>query len=153
MGGDPAFPSVVPPPSYLQDSVWKLFVDPFTDVLKGQLVEDQYERYYFCSPTTGPMFNTYTRLQAGQADYRLGVPGPNVVLAADGSNPDRPTIAVSGGTAPTTTRAYTYTWVNEFGEGRRPLCQPSSLVATPTASGPLATSSNRQHLPPTNRRG
>jgi hypothetical protein len=120
MGGDPAFPSVVPPPSYLQDSVWKLFVDPFTDVLKGQLVEDQYERYYFCSPTTGPMFNTYTRLQAGQADYRLGVPGPNVVLAADGSNPDRPTIAVSGGTAPTTTRAYTYTWVNEFGEESAP---------------------------------
>lgn len=120
VGGDPAFPGVIPPPSYLGDSVWKLFTDPYTDVLRGQLVEDQYERYYFCSPTTGPMFNTYARLAAGQTDYRLGVPGPNVVVDSAGNNADKPTLSISGGTTPTTTRAYTYTWVNQFGEESAP---------------------------------
>src|SRR5215468_4602092 len=202
VGGDPNFPGVIPPPSYLGDSVWKQFTDPYTDILKGQLIEDQYERYYFCSPTTGPMFNTYARLQAGQTDYRLGVPGPNVstqaqvqvkklthanpavctvdpteidlfkdgmsvtvsgasgtgMTAANGNwvissvgtpansftlntcntsaatadqtdgkvmvvpaNPDSPTItSITGGATPVTTRAYTYTWVNEFGEESAP---------------------------------
>jgi len=92
VGGDPAFPGVIPPPSYLGDSVWKQFTDPYTDILRGQLIEDQYERYYFCSPTTGPMFNTYARMRDGLTDYKLGVPGPNPDEDVDGNNPDRPTI-------------------------------------------------------------
>jgi hypothetical protein len=118
-GGDPAHPGVVPPPSYLGDSVWVQFTDPFTDIIKGQLVEDQYERYYFCSPTTGPMFNTYARLQTGLASYKLGVPGPSTTPVA--GNPATPTIvSVTGGTTPVLTRSYTYTWVNEFGEESTP---------------------------------
>jgi hypothetical protein len=92
VGGDPAYPTVIPPPSYLGDSVWVQFTDPDTDIIKGQLVQDQYERYYWCSPTTGPMFNTYARMRDGLTPYRLGVPGPNTVIAADGSNPDKPVI-------------------------------------------------------------
>jgi hypothetical protein len=115
VGGDPAFPGVIPPPSYLGDSVWKQFTDPFTDILKGQLIEDQYERYYFCSPTTGPMFNTYARMRDGLPDYNLGVPAVPTTV------PYQPTItSITGGSAPTTTRAYTYTWVNEFGEESAP---------------------------------
>src|SRR4029077_5361183 len=41
-GGAPAYPGVVPPPSYLGDSVWVQFTDHNTDVIKGQLIEDQY---------------------------------------------------------------------------------------------------------------
>ena len=101
--------------------MWKQFTDPYTDILKGQLIEDQYERYYFCSPTTGPMFNTYARMLAGLPDYRLGVPGPNIVYDAAGNNADKPTItSITGGAAPVTTRAYIYTWVNEFGEESAP---------------------------------
>src|SRR6478736_1830099 len=70
-GGDPAFPGLVPPPSYLGDSVWAQFLDPDTDFVRGQLLEDQYERYYFCSPSTGPMFNTYARMVAGLPAYKL----------------------------------------------------------------------------------
>ena len=115
VGGDPAFPGVIPPPSYLGDSVWKQFADPFTDILKGQLIEDQYERYYFCSPSTGPMFNTYARMRDGLPDYKLGVP------AIPATTPYQPTItSITGGSAPTTTRAYTYTWVNEYGEESAP---------------------------------
>ena len=121
VGGDPNFPAVIPPPSYLGDSVWKQFSDPYTDILRGQLIEDQYERYYFCSPTTGPMFNTYARMRDGLPDYRLGVPGPNIIYDSAGNNADKPTItSITGGVAPVSTRAYTYTWVNEYGEESAP---------------------------------
>lgn len=78
VGGDPAFPLLVPPPSYLGDSVWVQFTDPNTDIVRGQLVEDSFKRWYFCSPSTGPLFNTYARLLAGLPMYKLGVPGPVV---------------------------------------------------------------------------
>lgn len=121
VGGDPSRPGAVPPPSYLGDSVWMQFTDYDTDIVRGQLVEDQYERWYFCSPTTGPMFNTYARMVAGQAPYKLGVQGPNTTIAADGSNADKPTIvSITGGATPMVTRAYVYTWVNEFGEESAP---------------------------------
>lgn len=120
VGGDPEFPAMVPPPSYLGDSVWMQFTDPDTDILKGQLIEDQYERYYFCSPTTGPMFNTYARMQLGLPAYSLGVPGPDNDISG-GTNAAKPTISsITGGTTPTVTRAYLYTWVNEFGEESAP---------------------------------
>ena len=111
VGGDPDYPTLVPPPSYLGDSVWVQFADHDTDVVKGQLVEDQYERYYFCSPSMGPMFNTYARLRDGLTMYRLGVPG--VTTAAPG-------VSVAGGAAPVVTRSYVYTWVNIYGEESAP---------------------------------
>ena len=115
MGGDPAYPTIVPPPSYLGDSVWVQFADHDTDVVKGQLVNDSFERYYFCSPTTGPMFNTYARLRDGLAMFRLGVP------AVPGTVVYTPTInSITGGAAPVVTRAYTYTWVNMYGEESAP---------------------------------
>ena len=120
IGGDPAYPGVIPPASYLGDSVWALFTDPDTDIVKGQLVEDSFERYYFCSPSTGPMFNTYARLLAGIAsnpNYKLGVPGPNV----DTGSTDTPTIvSITGGTTPVLTRNYVYTWINIYGEESNP---------------------------------
>ena len=111
VGGDPDFPTLVPPPSYLGDSVWVQFTDHDTDIVKGQLVEDSYERYYFCSPTTGPVFNTYQRLKDGLPMYKLGVPAVNTAA---------PIVACTGGTANIVTRSYVYTWVNEFGEESAP---------------------------------
>lgn len=122
VGGDPAYPTLVPPPSYLGDSVWKQFDDLDTDIVKGQLVEDSFERWYFCSPTTGPKFNTYARMLVGLSDYTLGVPGPDITQNSVGFNAWAPTIAsITGGVAPTNTDyAYLYTWVNEFGEESSP---------------------------------
>jgi hypothetical protein len=117
-GGDNPnmFPGgMVPPPSYLGDSTWVQFTDHDTDVIKGQMVEDQFERYYFCSPSTGPMFNTYARLRDGLAMYKLGVP------AVPSTVPFTPTInSITGGAAPTLTRSFTYTWVNIYGEESAP---------------------------------
>jgi hypothetical protein len=92
-----------------------LFADPDTDIVKGQLIEDQFERWYFCSPSTGPMFNTYARMVAGQTPYKLGVVGPPSDVA------NAPVVGpVTGGVAPVVTRAYVYTWENEFGEESAP---------------------------------
>jgi hypothetical protein len=91
--------------------VWVQFTDPDTDIVKGQLVEDSFERYYFCSPTTGPQFNTYARLRDGLSMMNLGVPQVPSTTAF------QPGIAlISGGTAPVVTRAFVYTWVNIYGE-------------------------------------
>ena len=120
VGGDPANPTEVPPPSYMGDSIWMQFTDPDTDIVRGQLLEDSFERWYFCSPSTGILFNTYARMVAGLAPYNLGVPGPDITIDSAGNNPDKPTIVITGGAAPTTTRAYLYTWVNEFGEESHP---------------------------------
>jgi hypothetical protein len=134
---------MVPPPSYLGDSFWMQFDDKDTDIVKGQLVEDRFERYYFCSPSLGPRFNTYKRMVAGQSSYKLGVPGPDVVIAADGSNPDKPILSATGGAVPQVTRAWTYTWVNEFGEESAP-----ALPATGTTNtGAVVTVSNIKDPP------
>jgi hypothetical protein len=108
-------PKTTQPPSDLSNSVWKQFTDHDTDIVRGQLVEDQFDRWYFCSPTTGPRFNTYARMLAGQSDYKLGVPGPT-----PGTTFQPDIASISGGATPMVSRAYTYTWVNEFGEESAP---------------------------------
>lgn len=117
----------IPPPNQpaydvsLAGQVWVQFDDPDTDIIRGATVDDQYKRWYFCSPSTGPMFNTYARLQTGLAMYKLGVIGPNVDLDANKVSYTTPVISsISGGAAPVLTRAYLYTWVNEFGEESSP---------------------------------
>lgn len=117
-------PTYVPPPSFLGDSVYKQFIDPDTDIVRGQLVNDQFDRWYFCSPTTGPVFNTYARMLAGSPDYVLGVPGPNT---AAGTTDTIVAGAPTGGTSTELlTIAWVYTWVNEFGEESAP-CLPAVL--------------------------
>lgn len=118
IGGNPAFPTLIPPPSYLGDSVWVPFQDKDTDIVRGQLVNDSFERWYFCSPSTGPMFNTYARLLAGLPHYKLGVLGPDITVPVSA---DTPTIvSIVGGAAPVVTRSFVYTWVNDFGEESYP---------------------------------
>ena len=110
-GGDPANPGVVPPPSYLGDSTWVEFTDPNTDVVRGPLVNDSFKRWYFCSPTTGLMVNSYARLVTGDPMYKAGVPNPVATLA----------ISVTGGVATANvTRAYLYTFINIWGEESGP---------------------------------
>jgi len=124
IGGDPAYPGVIPPPSFLGDSTWIQFEDKDTDIVKGALVEDQFQRWYFCSPSKGARFNTFENMKAGLVTdgYKLGVIGPTQAAA------DTPVIgAISGGAMPNVTRSYVYTWTNIYGEE-----SPPSLPATKT---------------------
>lgn len=147
VGGDPSQPTEVPPPSYLGDSVWVQFTDPDTDIVRGQLLEDSFERYYFCSPTTGPMFNTYARLQSGLPGYKLGVQGPDTTTDVDGNNAARPIIS---SVAPITTSSELYeiefkiadtvggatSYTNPGGSGNR----TGSITITGTAAFSAAAS-------------
>ena len=111
VGGDPANPTLVPPPSYLGDSTWLEFDDPNTDIIRGPLVADSFKRWYFCSPTTGLRVNSYARMQAGSSSFKAGVPPPTATLG----------ISVSGGVATSNvTRAYAYTFINIWGEESGP---------------------------------
>jgi len=117
IGGDPAYPSVIPPPSYLGDSTWLQFEDKDTDIVKGALVEDKFNRWYFCSPSKGPRFNTFANMKAGLVTdgYKLGVIGPTQAAS------HTPVVAsITGGALPNVTRSYVYTWTNEFGEESQP---------------------------------
>lgn len=70
-------------------ATWLEFQDPFTDVMRSPVVDDQYDRYYFASPSLPPMYNTYDRIQAGSDPWLLGVPAPGcnpgVTVAGGGS--------------------------------------------------------------------
>lgn len=107
---------------HIPDSYWLEFENPDTDVISTPIASDQYERYYWAAQGISPKYNTKARLLAGSPAFDLGVPAP---VAAPG-------VSVSGGTTPTETRAYVYTWVSAYGEEGPP--SPPTL-ATGNTSG------------------
>ena len=69
-------------------STWLEFADPDTNVVRSQIVADQFQRYYAASPSQGPpTYNTLARIQAGSPFFQLGIPAPTVA----------PIVGVSGG--------------------------------------------------------
>ena len=70
-GTNPSFDTTITAPS-----TWMEFLDQDTNVLKSQVADDQYRRFYFASPSTMPSYNTYDRIVAGQPNWLLGVPAP-----------------------------------------------------------------------------
>jgi hypothetical protein len=68
-------------------ATWLEFADPDTNVLRSPVVDDQYDRYYFASPSLPPQYNTHARISAGQAPWLLGVPAPGC----------EPMVSVTGG--------------------------------------------------------
>ena len=69
-------------------STWLEFNDPDTNVVRSQVVNDQFQRYYAASPSQGaPTYNTLARIQSGSPFFQLGIPAPTVA----------PIVGVSGG--------------------------------------------------------
>jgi hypothetical protein len=103
----------------LVNSFWMEFADENTSVFRGSLVNDQYERFYWASPSEVPKYAPKSTITAGGAGFILGVIPPAVA-------PSLTTIV--GGTGPDETRSYLATFVNVYGEES----QPSDTV---TSSG------------------
>lgn len=93
-------------------SYWLEFLDKDTTVIRTPVIDDQFERYYYASPSVQPKYNTKARIAAGLDPWLLGVPTPTVAPAA--------TPAGSSGTALAVTRSYVYTWVTAYGEESGP---------------------------------
>ena len=108
--------------SHMADAYWLEFDNPDTDVISSPSVNDAYERFYWAAQGITPKYNTKARIASGSAPFTLGIPAPTVA----------PTVSVSGGTTPTETRAYVYTWVSAYGEEGPP--SPPTLQ-TGNASG------------------
>jgi hypothetical protein len=69
------------------DSFWLEFNDPDTTVMHSPVVQDEFQRYYWASPSGPARYNTYDRIVGRQHDWILGVP-------ASGCTPG---VSVSGG--------------------------------------------------------
>jgi hypothetical protein len=91
---------------------WQTFADPTVDVIRSVLLNDSYDRYYWCGATVAPTYNTRDRIIAGDPAYILGVPRPTTAPTA--------TIATPSGAGLPEVRAYVYTFVSEFGEEGQP---------------------------------
>lgn len=83
------------------------FTDPDTDVIRTPVVNDAFERYYWCSPSHGLKYNSKARILTGDPEYDVGVEAPGAA----------PVVAASGGSSATNvTRSYLVTFVTTFGE-------------------------------------
>lgn len=95
-------------------SYWMQFTDADTDVVRTPIVNDSYERFFWCSPSSGLMVAKKADiiLSGLSAGKTVGVPAPSAAVA----------VTPSGGTptAPTVTRAYVMTFVNVVGEESAP---------------------------------
>jgi hypothetical protein len=77
-------------PTITGASQWLEFLDPDTDVMRSQVVNDTFQRYYFTAPSQPPQYNTYARIAAAQPAFLLGLnpPGcsPGVAVTGGGDN-------------------------------------------------------------------
>ena len=102
---------------------WIPFDDANVNFLRGALVNDQYDRYYAAGGTQEPVVATATDWAADTNIYDLGVPAPTTA----------PTVTPPASETVDETRAYVYTFVNEWGEESAP--SPASVVATGGVTG------------------
>lgn len=115
-------------------SAWLLFNSRNVDVVRSPVLNDIYDRYYWAAEAntigstsssasdtsvTRPMYNTRNRIVTGLGAHFLGVPQPSNVISIAGS---------SG----TSTRAYVYTFVSEYGE-EGPPSSPTTGTFSPSS--------------------
>ena len=120
----------------IPDSFWLEFTSREIDVVASPVVGDTHDRYYWAGVGTVPRYNTRARIANGDPSYLLGIPAPTTA----------PGVSPTGGTGPSETRAYVYTWVSTYGE-EGPPSPPTSATGnadgtwnlTVTAPGAAAT--------------
>lgn len=63
-------------PTITTPAIWLEFLDTDTDVVKSPVVDDQFNRYYWASPSQPPQYNTYDRITANLPPWLLGLNPP-----------------------------------------------------------------------------
>lgn len=101
----------VPDPDDPNNPVWVPFISRNADFFPNPLANDAFNRFVWVDEN-GPgspqplKVNSLQRIKDGDPALLLGVPAPTGAM----------TLTPSGGTGPTITRSYVYTYVNIFGE-------------------------------------
>lgn len=114
----------VPDPEAPSTPVWVPFTSANADFFPNPLVNDAFNRYLWVDANAPgapqlPQANSLARIKAGNPSILLGVPAPAAA----------PSVTVTGGAPPLSTRSYVYTYVNLFGEEG-----PPSLPVTVTGN-------------------
>lgn len=112
-----------------EEEIWLAFDSRDVDIVRAPLVNDVYNRYYWAGDGA-PKYNTLERLQGSQTEYLLGIPQPDNAPTIDADYPDAEEL--------TSTRAYVYTFVSDFGEEGPP---SDPTIATGGTDGPWEISS------------
>ena len=102
---------------------WIAFDDEDRNFVRGALKNDQYDRYYAAGGAGVPQVAAASAWAAGTPIYDLGVPAPTTA----------PTVTPPASGSVDETRAYVYTFVNEWGEESAP--SPASDPATGDITG------------------
>lgn len=120
-------PTTDPDIDQISDSYWLEFADANTTVVRSPVTDTgDGGRFYWANAAGPPGYTTKARVAALQPALILGIPRPAVA----------PGLAVVGGTAPTGTRGYVYTWVSSLGEEGQP-SPPTVLVGNLNGSWDL----------------
>lgn len=101
---------------------WQTFADPTVDVIRSAVLNDSYDRYYWCGATIAPSYNTRERIINDDPPFILGVPRPPTPLTAAVASTDMYETVEE-------TRAYVYTYVTEYGEESQP-SDPTLITST-----------------------
>lgn len=96
---------------HLANSIWMEFASADTDVIRSQVINDTFNRFFWVSPLDVPRYMTLAQIQASApalaGAYKLGIPQPLGNLAA----------VPSGGVSGTLeSMAYVQTFVSAYGE-------------------------------------
>lgn len=107
---------------------WIAFDDSEVNFIRGALKNDQFDRYYAAGGSQLPVVASATDWAANNTAqiYDLGVPAPSTA----------PTVTPPAEASTNETRAYVYTFVNEWGEESAP--SPASPPATGNIAGTWA---------------
>lgn len=109
----------IPTSSTLSGSYWMEFTDENTDVVRAPVINDSYERFYWCSPTDGLRYAPKANIVGGGGSNYVGVAPPATaptVEVVDGSGE----IVDGENVAPEETREYLVTFISIYGEESAP---------------------------------
>ena len=121
-------PKAQPGVDNIRDSWWLEFEDANTTVVRSPVTDlADGGRFYWANANAPPGYTTKDRIEQGLPPLVLGIPRPDTA----------PSIVVTGGTTPTVTRAYVYTWVSaskEEGQPSPPALQTGNYSGTWTVT-------------------
>lgn len=95
---------------HLEDSIWMEFPHADTDVIRSQVVDDSFDRFYWMSPVSEPRYAPLTMIQSQVPNvdgYLLGIPAPQGTLIA---------VPTGGVSATLKSVSYVQTFVSAYGE-------------------------------------
>lgn len=109
---------------------WVPFDEAEINFIRGALKNDSFDRYYAAGGTIDPIVDTRANWAAGGGGVDLGVPAPG-----EGQTPPmgQPTVTPPASGTVDVTRAYVYTFVNDWGEESAP--SPPSTPVTGDVTG------------------